>query len=40
MILSRDAPGLLEPELLAWAVDAARGLVAGRHFLLLGNREV
>jgi preprotein translocase subunit SecA len=34
MILSREAQGLHEPALLAWAVAAARGLRDGQHYRL------
>ena len=40
MIISREAPGLYEPELLRWAVDAARRLEAGRHFTLAAGRRI
>ncbi len=40
MILSREAPGVHEPALLAWAVGAARGLQDGRHYRILPSREV
>ncbi len=40
MILSREAPGLYEPALLRWAIEAARGLQAGRDFDLASGRLV
>ena len=40
MIISRESPGLHEPALLAWAIDAARGLVPGADFKLSAAREV
>ncbi len=41
MILSQEAEGLHEPALLAWAIDAARGLREGEHFTLKrASREV
>ncbi|MBT9486178.1 MAG: preprotein translocase subunit SecA [Rubrivivax sp.] len=40
MILSREAPGLMEPALLDWAIGAARGLQPGPHYHLPGTREV
>nr|WP_255719514.1 DEAD/DEAH box helicase [Pelomonas sp. P8] len=41
MIISQEAEGLHEPALLAWAIQAARGLRAGEHYALnLANREV
>ncbi|WP_418132859.1 DEAD/DEAH box helicase [Variovorax sp. 375MFSha3.1] len=40
MIISREAPGLYEPELLQWAIAAARSLLQGQHFRLVGAREL
>ena len=41
MIISREAVGLHEPALLAWAMAAARALREGEHFTLkLASREV
>ncbi|MDT7838375.1 preprotein translocase subunit SecA [Aquabacterium sp. OR-4] len=41
MILSREAPGLHEPALLAWAITGARGLRPDVHYrLALAAREV
>ncbi len=41
MIISREAAGLHEPALLAWAIAAAKALRAGAHFTLkLASREV
>ena len=41
MILSREAEGLHEPALLAWAIAAARGLREDEHYSLrLAGREV
>ena len=40
MILSREAPGLYEPELLHWAIAAARGLSPQRHFRIGDGHEV
>jgi preprotein translocase subunit SecA len=40
MILSREAPGLMEPALLDWAIAAARQLQPGTHYRLPGTREV
>jgi len=40
MILSREAPGIYEPELLHWAVDAAQRLQQGRHFRLGEGRQI
>ena len=40
MIISRETPGLYEPELLQWAIDAARALQAGRHFRVGSGREL
>ena len=40
MILSREAPPAFAPDLLSWAIDSARGLVAGRHFSVTGTRDV
>lgn len=40
MILSREAPGLYEPEILAWAVQAAAALQRGRHYRFAGVRDI
>ncbi len=40
MILSRDAPGQFEPEVLQWAIASARTLKPGRHFRIGAAREV
>jgi preprotein translocase subunit SecA len=40
MIISREAPGLYEPDLLRWAIEAARSLRAGEHFTLGANRHL
>ncbi len=40
MIISREAPALYEPELLQWAIDAARGLQRDRHFRIGAARDL
>jgi preprotein translocase subunit SecA len=40
MILSRAVPGQYEAELMDWAVSAARGLVAGRHYVLRDGQRL
>ena len=40
MILSRDAPGVHEPALLAWAVANASRLELGRHFRIGAGRTI
>jgi len=40
MIISRETPGLYEPALLQWAIDAARQLQPGRHFRVGSGREL
>lgn len=40
MIISREAPGLYELELLQWAIAAAGVLVQGQHFRIVGAREL
>lgn len=40
MILSREAPGLHEPALLQWAIAAGRALQKGRHFRVIGARDI
>jgi preprotein translocase subunit SecA len=40
MILSREVPGQYEPDLMLWAVEAARGFQAGRHYVMGAGRRV
>lgn len=40
MIISRESPGLYEPELLKWAITAAGTLERGRHFKITGARDI
>jgi preprotein translocase subunit SecA len=40
MIISREAPGLYEPQLLEWAIASARGMARGRHFRIGSAREL
>ncbi|MGQ3055412.1 MAG: hypothetical protein ACT6S0_26790, partial [Roseateles sp.] len=40
MIISHEAPGLYELELLQWAIAAAGALVQGQHFRIAGAREL
>ena len=40
MILSAEAPGLFRPELLQWAIERARTLVEGSHYVIGARREV
>ncbi|MBW8828428.1 MAG: DEAD/DEAH box helicase [Burkholderiales bacterium] len=40
MILSREAPGLHENELLRWAISQARSLEIGTHFRINAQRQV
>ena len=40
MIISREAPGFYEPELLQWAMVSARGLQRGRHFHIGAARDL
>ena len=40
MIISRESPGLYEPELLQWAITAAGALERGRHFEIRGARDI
>lgn len=40
MIISREAPGLYEPELLNWAIEAARTMQAGEHYRMGAAREL
>ena len=40
MILSREAPGVYEPELLHWAINAARPLQEGRHYKVATGRQI
>jgi preprotein translocase subunit SecA len=40
MILSREAPGVYEPEVLHWAIAAAGTLREGAHYRLVSAREI
>ncbi len=40
MILSREAPGVYEPEVLHWAITAAGTLRSGEHYRLVRVREI
>lgn len=40
MILSREAPPIFEPELLAWAIESARLLRAGAHYQIGTARDL
>lgn len=40
MILSREAPGLYEPELLRWAIACGRAMQEGQHFRIMGVRDI
>ncbi len=40
MIISRETPGMYETALLQWAIEAARGLRDGVHYVLRGAREL
>jgi len=40
MVISREAPGLYEPEVLHWAIDEARAFVAGVHYRIGQGREL
>jgi preprotein translocase subunit SecA len=40
MIISREAEGVYEPELIRWAIDQARSFREGEHFALRGDRTV
>jgi len=40
MIISREAPALYEPELLHWAMAAARTLLRGQHFRIGAGRDL
>jgi preprotein translocase subunit SecA len=40
MIISREAPGAYESDVLHWAIGAARDLEKGRHFRISGQRDV
>ncbi len=40
MIISREAPGIYEPELLQWAIEAAGTLREGEHFRIGAARDL
>ena len=40
MILSREAPPVFEPELMAWAIDSARRLREGAHYRIGNSRDL